>query len=147
IERAVRIITDKGEIMTRSSIAPACRDDLAVRLDRDRRSYVVGIQNGGGHLACTAEARIERAVRIVTDKGEIIIRPVIAIACCDYLAIRLDSDRVGFVIGTQNVGGDLARTAEARIERAVRIVTDKGEISIRPVIAIACRNYLAVRLD
>ena len=60
-------------------------------------------QNSGRHLAGAPKARIERAVRIVTDQGEIIIRPGIAVACRDDLAVRLDRDRVGLVDETQNV--------------------------------------------
>src|SRR5204862_2871262 len=101
-------------------IAVACRDDLALRLDRDRVGFVVDPQNSGRHLARTAEARIERAVSIVTDKGE----NVTAVARCDYLAIRPDRDRIGSVEGTQKVGRYLAGAPKSRIERGVRIGTD-----------------------
>src|SRR5439155_1226945 len=126
IERAVRVVTDQSEIIIRPGITVACRDDLAVRLDRDREGFVDYTQKISRHLAGAPKARIERAVRIVTDQSEIIIRPVISVACRDDLAIRLDRDRVGLVDDTPNSGRYLAGAPKARIERAVRIVTDQG---------------------
>src|SRR5438067_121051 len=105
------MVTDKGEIHIRK-FAIARGDYLAVRLDRDRGGYVKRTRNSSSHLARAPEARIERAVSIVTDKGEIQIRPVIAIARGNYLAVRLYRDRVGLVNGIPNRSRHLAVAIE-----------------------------------
>src|SRR6185436_7283030 len=103
----------------------AGRDDLAVRLDKQRRGAVSRGEKVDEHLAVRAETRIERAVRIVA-RDEHVVREGIGRprrAGGDDTTVRLDDELACEVTARcERISRDTVR-AEAVVDGSMRVET------------------------
>ena len=129
IERAVRVVAGEREgALEAGADGVAHGDDLAVGLDRHPGRPVRQARESGPLLAVAGEALVEGAVRVVAGEGEAFV------ACAadhDDLAVGLNRHprRSG---AAPEAGVLLAVAGEARVERAVGLVTGEGEGASRP---------------
>ena len=102
-------------------------DDLAVALDSDAGRRVDVFYVGALH-AVAGEARVERPVGVVADEGEVtgLDLPTRS-ADHDDLAVTLERHAPG-TAGPERIQL-LAVAGEARVERAVGVVADEGELA------------------
>ena len=108
---------------------------------RSKRTVIA--PEAGKHLAVSVERVVHRTIGIKAGQGEI-GSTCDTVARCDYLAVGLNGNGVGFIgVVSNNPQGDLAAAAEAAIEAPVGVVTSQREQAIHH----ACGNDLTVRLD
>src|SRR5262249_51202654 len=104
--------------------SPPAGDDLAVLLQPERgRLPFLAWAERRCELAARAERRVERAVGLVAGERE---DARAAAASRDDLAVRLEGERPGTRLRSE-ICLDLAADAEARVERAVRLVPRERE--------------------
>ena len=119
IEAAVRVVARQGDVDTdRACVDAPGRHDSAVGLERDRERGRRPLEVGG-HLAAGPERLIQRTTSRVPREGEGVVRraPLVAVADCDDLAVRLDGDVVNPVYLAE-VRDDLSSAAKSRVECA-----------------------------
>ena len=75
VQRAIHIITDKGEIATRGADIVAHRNDLAIRLHNSLECTIQTRPNRREDLTRPSRSKrcVQRTVRSVTDQSKIII--------------------------------------------------------------------------
>ena len=132
VERAVRVVADDREV--RAAGVRGSRDEqLAVRLLRDARAgRRAGADRRCDNAVAAAEARIERAVGVVTREREDRVGDEGRDSGDDDTAIGLLQDAASLVDGrADGRRHDAVAAAERGVERAGRRVTDKREVVAR----------------
>ncbi len=124
VERAVGIVTNDHKIAgEREDRKGAARnDDLAIRLDHQRRGHCCETRKIGPHFASTAKGGIERAIWVVAGHRKILIRIVILFVGCPddhQLAIRLNGHCVRPIGAMVKIGHHLAAEPECRVEISI----------------------------
>src|SRR5207302_5019604 len=110
-------------------IGDAGGNDLPVGLDGDAVDDV-GRQGADGcdHEAAVAEARVELAGGGVAGECEVAAAAAVADAGHDDVAVGLEGEGVGPVLGSAEVGDGHPVLTEGRIERAAGEIAGDGEV-------------------
>src|SRR5262245_57163487 len=133
-------VSGHGEDIAGILVGGSDGEDLTVGLDHDKAERVVHGAEVGDDLSCRAEGGVERAMGAVAGDGKIVLTRGFDGASdedLDLTADGLEGDAARAVVGGAEVGDDLARGAEAGVERAVRIVAGQGEVRARAVTGVA----------
>jgi len=116
VEPAVGVEAEEEDVAARALGMVAGDDDLAVRLDGNRRCDIVALAQRDVHHAvgCTVRAAIgpegpvERAVGIVPEHHDVLRAVRVAVADDDQLAVGRAGDRRRLVVAVAERGGDHA---------------------------------------
>ena len=154
VDRAITEITHSSEVVVSCRvIGGAHGDNLAVRLDQDRKGIVFHTEKIGRNLAAIAEAGVRCSIRVVTRQRKIGIGRFANNEIYEYgpggndLAVSLQSHG-GRVTALWKIRGHDAAVTKGSIERSVPVVADHFEIAgERKLRKGAARDHdLAVRL-
>ena len=135
VERAVEVVAGECEVVVAVAVVVVGSgdDDLAAALER-RAARGLGLAEARDLLAVAGEARVERAVRFVTGEGEVaVVDAVVVVAGADGddPPVGLDQYR-RCPVAAAEARGLLAVAGEARVQPAVRVVTDEAEVGGPP---------------
>src|SRR5207253_586183 len=109
---------------------------------------VAGAPDRGGDLSARPEGRIETAVGVVADQGEVVVDADERIAGRRELPDGLEDQCGDAVVVAADRSGDLAAGAEGRIEAAVGVVADDREVGGDAVVPRRARgDQLPVGLE
>ena len=101
--------------------ASRCRphhNDFAIALKGDTAGHIVAAAKVGGGDARAVEGRVQRAIRVVTYHGKVIVAAVVEVTGSHHLAIALQSDILSSRISRTHGGHQFATRAEARVRTA-----------------------------
>ncbi len=147
VQRAIAVVAHKGKIVPSGIVCPGARGyDLSVGLNGHGIGIFV-VAPIGDHLAVAVEAGIQCPVAVVASEHDVVKRSGQCVPCYDDLAVRLDCQRTCHVL-TAHVCDEDSVTIEARVQRAIAVVSHKGKIVPSGIVCPGARGYdLSVGLN